>query len=67
MSDQSIQSIDNKEKIVIIVRGGVVQNVYSNIKDIDIDILDFDDLIDEPKSKYEVLYQQKTENLLIAY
>jgi hypothetical protein len=67
MSKKKNLSGGKKGKILIIVRGGVVQNVFSKTKDLAIEILDFDDLVSEPQTECEILYQQKTENLLIAH
>ncbi len=41
MKDKS-KTTSPKEKILIIVRGGVVQNVYASNENVEIDLLDFD-------------------------
>jgi len=55
----------NKKKVVIIVDGGNIQNIYSNFKDIDVQVLDLDNCKDEGKSGDEIveIYNDMTKGL----
>jgi len=56
---------ENKEKVVIIVDGGNIQNIYSNFKDIDVRVLDLDNCKDDGKSGDEIvkIYNDMTKGL----
>ena len=41
-----------KANIIVVVEGGIVQAVYSDI-DVSVDVLDYDNLNADPKSEYE--------------
>ena len=51
------------EKIVIVVSGGVVKSVYYSNKDLDIDILDFDNEEFEDDKAVENELDNRTQNL----
>ena len=55
----------DKKKVVIIVDGGNIQNIYSNFKDIDVQVLDLDNCKDEGKSGDEIveIYNDMTKGL----
>jgi hypothetical protein len=44
-----------KTSVVIFVSGGIVQEVRSNIKDIEVDLVDYDNLEQEGKEKGEMI------------
>jgi spore germination protein GerM len=52
------------EKIVIVVYGGVVQSVYSTNKDVDIDLLDFDNENFEDDKTADNEFLNRTKNLI---
>ena len=51
------------EKIVIVVSGGVVQSVYSSNKDVEIDLLDFDNENFEDNRTADNEFVNRTENM----
>jgi hypothetical protein len=44
-------------KVIIVVSGGTVQNVYADLPNIDVELIDIDDLVEEsgPKAADEAL------------
>ena len=44
-----------KNKVLIVIRGGTIQGVFSSEKELDVDILDYDDeeFLDDLSSKIE--------------
>ncbi len=52
-----------KVKILIIVRGGVVQNVFSSTDNIEVDLLDFDNETFSSDEHAELEYENRKANL----
>lgn len=52
-----------KNKVLVVVSGGVVQNIFSSVKNLKIDVLDFDnlELLDNNDAKQEL--KKRSRNL----
>ena len=48
-------------KTIIVVRGGVVQEIWSDTKDQTVKVIDFDDVDDEPENAEELNKQLNDE------
>ena len=52
-----------KQNILIVVRGGVVQDVYSNLKNIKIDLLDFDNEVFQNDEEADKEFENRKKDL----
>lgn len=56
-----------KDKIIIRIEGGLVQCVYSNLKELDIEVLDEDYLDDDSEEEERNVLREKTKELITHY
>ncbi len=53
----------SKKKVLVVVYGGVVQNIFSSVRNLKVDLLDFDNLefLDDNAAKLE--FEKRRNNL----
>lgn len=58
-----------KNKVMVFVRGGNVEGIYSNQKDTDVSIFDVDNLKAEGKTSTEIenMFEKEVEGLEVVY
>ena len=54
----------NNQKVLIVVSGGVVQSVFSNDSNIQIDLLDFDNLEFDSDNDAKIEFEQRKNDLI---